>query len=414
MMSQSSVQISQPFKFNPYEPEYRDNIYEIYDYMRSNEPVHQGLFKQWYLTRYTDVKAVLQEPRFQEVPIPEIISNKSRYLHNKQKNLDELAESVSRWLLFLAPPEHTRMRTLISKALKLQNLQHKQFQVQEIANKLVSKIKQQRHFDVISDFAEQLPAQVNAHILGLPNEDSDLLQQWFQPLIHILDPLASINICSTLNQIALESAEYFRAQIAQRRRHPHSDLISALIAVEKDGEKLTEQEIVSTCLMLSTAGMTTTAAAIGNSVLALLRHPDQLDLLTHNPEILPTAIEELMRYDSPVQFVVRRPTEVVEIRGITIQPGESVTLCLGAANRDSERFFQPDRLDLLRKDNQHLSFATGIHLCIGAALARIQLPIAISTLVRQIPNLRLAIGQLEYHNYLIIRHLKSLHLAFSD
>ena len=414
MMSQSPVNISQPFKFNPYKPEFRDNLYQIYDYMRSHEPVHQGAFKEWYLTRYSDVKAVLQEPRFQEIPIPEILSNKSRYLHNKGKNLDELVNSAGEWLFFLAPPEHTRMRRLVSNAFKSQNLQHKQFQVQEIANKLVSKIKQQGEFDVISDFAEQLPAQVTAQILGLPDEDSDLLLNWSKPLVHILDPFTSLNICSALNQIVLEVAEYFRIQIAERRRHPQSDLISTLIAVEKEGQKLTEQEILSNCVMLSAAGITTTAAAIGNSILALLRHPEQLKLLIHTPEILPTAIEELTRYDSPVQIVGRRPTEVVEIRGTTIQAGETIILCLGAANRDSERFFQPDQLDLLRKDNQHLAFATGLHLCIGAALARIQLPIAISTFVQQIPNFRLATEQLEYHNYLILRHLKSLPLAFSD
>ena len=414
MMSQSPVQISQPFKFNPYEPEYRDNLYEIYDYMRSHEPVHQGFFKEWYLTRYSDVKAVLQDPRFQEVPIREIISNKSRYLHHKGKNLDALVKSVDQWLFFLDPPDHTRMRTLVSQAFKAQNLQHKHFQVQEIANKLVNKIKHQGSFDLISDFAEQLPAQVTAQILGLPNEDSGLLLHWSKPLVHALDAFASLNICSTLNQIALESTEYFRTQLAEKRRHPHSDLISALMAVENEGEKLTEQEILSACLMLTAGGINTTAAAIGNSILALSRYPEQLDLLVHNPKILPTAIEELLRYDTPIQFVVRRPTEVVEIRGITIQPYENIILCLGAANRDSERFFQPDRLDLLRKNNKHLSFATGIHLCIGAALARLELPIAISTIVQQIPNLKLVTQQLEYHNYLVLRHLESLPLAFRD
>ncbi|MBD2128313.1 cytochrome P450 [Microcoleus sp. ZQ-A2] len=254
MMSQSPVQISQPFKFNPYEPEYRNNIYEIYDYMRSHEPVHQELFKQWYLTRYTDVKAVLQEPGFQEVPIPEIISNKSRYLHHKGKNLDALVKSVDQWLFFTAPPEHTRLRTLVSKAFKLQNFQHKPFQIQEIANKLISQIKQQESLDVILDFAEQLPAQATAQILGLPNEDSELLLHWSKPLAHTLDAFASLKICSTLNQIALEST---------------------------------------------------------------------------------------------------------------------------------------------------------------AALARIQLPIAINTLVQHISNLRLATEKLEYHNYLILRHLKSLPLVFS-
>lgn len=414
MMSQSPVKISQPFKCNPYEPEFRDNLYQIYDYMRSHEPVHQGLFKDWYLTRYSDVKAVLQDPRFQEIPIPEIIANKSRYLPDKEKNLDELVKLAGQWLFFLTPPEHTRMRVLVSKAFKSQNLQHKQFQVQEIANKLVSKIKRQESLDVISDFAEQLPAQLTAQILGLPNEDSNLLLNWSKQLFYIIDPLASLNICSDLNHIALECTEYLHTQIAERRMHPGSDLISALIAVEKEGEKLTEQEIISNCVMLFSAGITTTAAAIGNSVLALLRHPDQLERLIHNPEILPTAIEELMRYDSPTQIVGRRATEVVEIRGTIIQPGESINLCLGAANRDSERFFKPDQLDLLRKNNQHISFATGIHLCIGAALARMELPIAISTLVQQFPNLRLVSEQLDYHNYLVIRHLKFLSLTCSN
>ena len=414
MMSPFPVQISQPFKFNPYEPEYRNNIYEIYDYMRSHEPVHQGLFKEWYLTRYTHVKAVFHDPRFEEVSIPEIISNKSQYLQNKGKNLDALVKSVEQWLFFLAPPEHTRMRSLVSKAFKSQNFQHHQFQVQEIANNLINKIKQQGSFDLISDFAEQLPAQARAQMLGLPSEDSRLLQRWSKPLVHAFDAFASLKICNTLNEVALESTEYFRALIAERRRHPRSDLISALIAVEKDGEKLTEQEILSTCSMLTAAGISATAAAIGNSVLALLRHPEQLELLINNPEILPTAIEELIRYDSAVQFVVRRPTEVVEIRETTIHPYENVILCVGAANRDSEQFFQPDQLDLFRKNNQHLSFAAGIHMCIGAAVTKMELPIAISTLAPPILNLGLTTEKLEYHDYLILRYLKYLPLNLKD
>ena len=413
-MTLSPQNTSQLFKLNPYEAQFKANPYPTYHYLRGHDPVHQGLFGDWNLTSYADVKAVLQDPRFIENPIIQIIRNKNQRLKEKGKNLDALVELSAQWLFFLDPPDHTRMRMLVSKAFKAQNLPQKHSQIQEMADQLVSRVKDGGRLDVISDFAETLPSRVIAQMLGLPDEDSHLICKWSKSLFHIFDPLASLNLCINSNQAAQEFAEYFQSYIAQRRQKPQSDLISALVTVEKDGEKLSEQEILSTCMMIVTAGMATTAAIIGNGMLALLRHPEQLELLKNNPEILPTATEELMRYDSPTQLVGRIPTETVEMGGKTMKPGDNMILYIGAANRDPTKFTDPDRLNLRRIDNPHIAFAVGIHLCVGAALARIEVPIAINTLVQQLPNMKLATDKLEYHGYLVIRYLKSLPVIFES
>jgi cytochrome P450 len=267
---------------------------------------------------------------------------------------------------------------------------------------------------VISDFADPLPSWVLAEMLGLPNEDSNLICKWSKHLFQIFDPLSSLNLCVNSNQVAQECAEYFQSYIAQRRQKPQSDLISALVTVEKDGETLSDQEILSTCMMIVTAGMATTAAIIGNGMLALLRHPEQLELLKNHPEIWPTATEELMRYDSPTQLVARTPDEIVEMGGKIMKPGDNIILYIGAANRDPEKFTEPDRLNLMRIENPHIAFAVGIHLCVGAALARLEVPIAINTLVQKLPTMKLAIDKFEYHDYLVLRYLKSLLVTFES
>ena len=411
-MSLTSQNTNQLFKLNPYDPQFKANPYPTYHYLRSHDPVHQGLFGDWNLTKYADVKAVLQDPRFIEIPINQILRNKNQRLQEKGKNLDALVESSIKWLFFLDPPDHTRIRMLVSKAFKAQNLLQKNSQIQEIADELISRAKHRENLDVISDFAEALPSSVIAQMLGLPDEDSHLICKWSKKLFHIFDPLASLNLCLNMNPFAQECAEYFQSYIAQRRQQPQSDLISALVTVEKDGEKLSDQEILSTCMMVVTAGMATTAAIIGNGMLAVLLHPEQLELLKNNPQILPTATEELLRYDSPTQLVARTPTETVEMGGKIMKPGENIIVYIGAANRDPAKFTDPDRLDLMRTENPHIAFAAGIHLCVGAALARIEVPIAINTLVQQLPNMRLATEKLEYHDYLVLRYLKSLPVTF--
>nr|WP_287252994.1 cytochrome P450 [Moorena sp. SIO4E2] len=302
----------------------------------------------------------------------------------------------------------SKARNLVTKAIQANPFHKMHDPIQQITSQLVDELRDQQHVDLIADFAEKLPAQVTTKILGLPDEDYYLLQGWSKHLFHIFNPLASLKTCERLEAYVQQSTEYLSTIIAQRRKTPQSDLISALVTVEEGGEPLSEQEILSTCLMLITAGVMTTAAIIGNGILALLNHPAQLKLLREQPELLPTATEEIMRYDSPTQIIARTPIETLEVGGQTIHPGEDVIICLGAANRDPAEFTSPNQLDLRRKDNPHLAFATGSHFCLGAALARVEVPIAINTIVQQLPNLELTIDEPGYQEYLVLRHLRSL------
>jgi cytochrome P450 len=217
----------------------------------------------------------------------------------------------------------------------------------------------------------------------------------------IIDPLMSLEDYDQLNQVAVAFTEYFRDLIVERRKKPKEDLISALIAARDQGDKLSEDELLSVCLMLFVTGEETTVHTIGNGMLALLRHPDQMELLKRNPTIIQSAVEEILRYDSPVQQTARIAREDVEIGDKTIRSGENVLVSLGAANRDPAQFSNPAQLDLIRDENHHLAFSDSIHYCLGAALARLQSQIAINTLVQRLPNLKLNTEKLEWRKTLI-------------
>lgn len=338
--------------------------------------------------------------------------SKSQYLAQKQENLDALAQASSKFLFFLDPPDHTRMRGLVSKAFKTVSFEQLHPQIQAIANDLVAKALPQGCIDVVADFADLLPIRVIARILGLPEQDCEFLLGYSKTLFRVFDPLMSLKACQGMNQLVVEFTGYLLLQIAERRRNPRSDLLTALLLVEEAGERLSEDEVIATCMMLTAAGERTTAITISNGMLALLHHREQLELLKRQSEILPMALEEILRYDSATQLVARMATELLELGGKTVKPGDYLILCLGAANRDPLQFPDPDRLDLKRANNQHVAFATGIHFCAGAGLARIEVPVAINTLIQKLPNPELVTNTFEYGDNVVSRSLKSLPITF--
>ncbi|MDJ0730784.1 MAG: cytochrome P450 [Crocosphaera sp.] len=403
---------NQPYQFNPFDAEFKANPYPYYDYLRTHDPIHWGMLGGWVITRYADAKAILKDPRVDEAPMPDSFRKKSQYLAKKERDLEALILASQHWLFFLNPPDHTRMRGLVAKAFKRQSLQEMTPEIQVIANQLLLPFKEKGSLDIVTDFANLLPIKVIMKFLGLPEQDEHFVRGWVRDIFSIFDPLNSLQKCEAMNQISREFSAYLQHHINQRRKQPQSDLITALVEVEDGGEKLTDEEIISSCMMLAAAGEGTTASIIGNSILALLNHRVQLELLQQQPNLINKAVEELLRYDSPTQLVLRTAREPLEIAETTINKGDFIILCLGAANRDPQQFVDPDRLDLLRSDNQHIAFATGIHFCLGAALARVEVPIAIKTLVQQLPNLQLAINRVEYHDNVVTRFLKSLPVTF--
>ena len=401
------------FKFNPFDLEFRADPYSTYQSLRSTEPVHWSLIGVWVLTSYVDVKGVLTDKRFGADPLPKRLKEKHQYAQNKEKGFDTLGEASSKFLFYMNPPDHTRLRGLVSKAFSLGVVESMRPQIQKVIDELLSKVLDRGGMDIIFDLAGPLPVIVIANLLGIPSQDCHKLHEWSNDLSRTLDPLISLKEYEDLNTVALQFRKYINDLIAEREKKPQQDLISALITARDQGDRLREDELWTICMQLFVTGEETTVNTIGNGMLALLHHPEQMEKLKQEPTLIPSATEEVLRYESPVQFTGRYATENIEIGGKTIKKDERVLLCLGAANRDPAEFPDPDRLDITRRENRHLAFADGIHYCLGAALARVQAQIAINTLVQRLPNLKLNTDKLEWRKNIYLRGLKSLPVTFT-
>ena len=408
------LESAKALKFNPFDPEFHANPYPTYHRLRSEDPLHRYFLKNaLVLTRYCDVKAVLRSGRTRSHNQPEFISQTNQYLQNKGKNLNALACTSNQFLFYLNPPDHTRLRSLVVKAFSPVVVERMRSAIHEIVDELLDKVRKKGTMDVIADLASPLPVAVISRMLGIPNKAQDQLHEWANILSRILDSLILLDEYEAMNKVIEEFQEHLRIIIAEREKDPKEDLISALIAVREQGDRLSQDELLSTCMLLFATGEETTVNTIGNGMLALLQHPDQMSKLTREPTIIQSAVEEILRYDSPVQMTNRITTDNIEVSNQTIQAGESIFLCLGSANRDPAVFPNPDRFDIHRRENNHLAFGDGIHYCLGSALARVQAQIAINTLVQQFSNLKLASDKLEWRKNIVLRGLKGLTVTFS-
>jgi len=313
------------------------------------------------------------------------------------------------------PPDHTRLRGLVNKAFTPRVVEGLRPHIQKIVDGLLARVEGAGTMDLIEEFAYPLPVTVICQMLGVPVEDRERFKQWGLDIARGLDaillpPDSDVARRSVAARHAL--ADYFRALIAERRAAPRGDMLSDLIAAEEAGDKLSEDELLATCILLLVAGHETTVNLIGNGTLALLRHPDQLRRLREDPGLIGSAVEELLRYDGPVQRTARIPSADVRFDGLTIGKGEMVMPFIGAADRDPAQFPDPDRLDITRTDNRHIAFGWGIHFCLGAPLARVEGQIAIGTLVQRLPRLALATDRPEYRQSLTLRGLTTLPVGF--
>jgi len=303
----------------------------------------------------------------------------------------------------------------VSKAFTPRVIEQMRDHIQEIVDRLLERAQRQGGMDVIEDLAYPLPVTVICEMLGVPVDDHASIRGWSADIARSLDVigLPSDPSIADRGRVARRAlADYFRALVPVRRARPRPDLLSGLLAAEEQGDKLTEPEVIAMCLLLFIAGHETTVNLIGNGALALLRHPDQLARLRADPALIPNAIEELLRYDSPVQRTARITTTDVEIDGRPIAKGAMVVTALGAANRDPAQFPDPDRLDVTRRDVRHISFGYGIHFCLGAPLARVEGQIALGTLLRRAPGLGLAEPSPEWRESSVLRGLKRLRVTF--
>jgi pimeloyl-[acyl-carrier protein] synthase len=389
--------------FDPRAPEFRANPYPTYDLLRATAPVlYWDAWGVWFLSRYDDCSTLLRDGRLGHSEMEGEPPEQQRALFEMQR----------RWMLVRNPPDHTRLRSLVHKAFTPRVVEQMRGRIQTITDGLLDHIQAAGQADLIADLAYPLPVTVIVELLGIPVSDHPQFHDWSNELARSLDLTDDPEVYDQAARAAIAMTEYLRAIIAQRRRHPQDDLLSALIAAEEGGGRLSEDELYATCALLLIAGHETTINLIGNGVLALLRNPNQLRRLHENPGIIKAAVEELLRYDSPVQVTFRVALENLEIRNQTIQAGQQVAFLLGAANHDPERFAEPHTLDIGRDPNPHLAFSQGIHYCLGAPLARLEGQIAISTLLRRLPELALASETLEYHDNYTLRGLRRLPVTF--
>jgi cytochrome P450 len=315
----------------------------------------------------------------------------------------------SRWLLSSDPPAHTRLRALVNKAFTPSVVEDLRPRVQQLADDLIAAAERAGTFDLIGDVAFPLSFTVITEILGVRPEDLDTFRKWSSTVgdgINLRQGTQSIERASAAT---LSLMDYFRAVVADRRDHSRPDLISRLVEARDMHDRLSEDELLSMCIQLIFAGHETTVNHIGNGMLALLRHPEQRELLRRRPDLIDGAVNELLRLDSPVQTcAARKPIEDVEIGGKRVRAGEPVIAFVGAANRDPDVFPEPDRLDITRDGAAHLAFGTGIHACLAGALARMEGAVAIGTLLERLPDLRLVDAPLEWRPHAVLRGLAAL------
>ncbi|GGN34006.1 cytochrome P450 [Streptomyces fuscichromogenes] len=364
-------------------PEARRDPYPFYARMRREDPVHRSAQGIWYLTRYADVEAALSDLRLSNDR--DRMTRAYSALGGDLKAFSRLTDRLGRVMSNTDPPDHARLRKLANRAFTARRVEALRDGIQRIVDRLIDEaVAAGPAMDLIEAVASPLPMSVVCELFGIPAEDLPQVKTWFHRFGRLSEDIDK-------SEAAIEQYEEYLARLVRRRRaDPGDDLISALVATQAQDDRLTDSELLATCFVLITAGDETTTHLVGNGMLALLRHPGQLARLRAEPTLIRTAVEELARYDTPTQAIVRVAAEDVAIGGRTLREGELAYLFLAATNRDPERFEDPDLLDLTRPGNRHLSFGNGPHFCLGGPLAKLQAEVAVSTLVRRLPHLRLA------------------------
>jgi pimeloyl-[acyl-carrier protein] synthase len=392
------------------DPEVLANPYPLYHRLRTGDPVHWDPFLHaWVVTRYADAVEVLHHYSADRAPTPEQFSALGL------ASLNPIVNWMLKMMLFMDGTTHARLRNLAASAFSPSRVEVLRNHIQDIVNTLIDSLAPKGKMDVIADLGYPLPSIVTAELLGVPEADRDQLKAWSTDLAEMLGsfqhyPDQIPRVLKSMDQMTA----YFRSVIREQRSHPREGLIHSFMTAEVQGDRLSEDEIIANTIITMTGGQETTTNLIGNGVLSLLRNPDQLAKLRDNPSLLPSAIEELLRYESPIQHTARLAPHDAVLGGKQIRKRQAVIAVMGAANRDPERFPDPDRLDITRKDNRHLAFGAAAHFCFGAPLARIEGQIALGTLLRRLANLRLLEDPLNWIPNLGFRGLTRLPVAFTS
>ena len=387
--------------YNPLSSRMAQDPYPVYASLRTRDPVHRSrLLKAWLFTRHADVDAILRDHRhFGNDPRTGTLSSRQRAMLPPP---DEFT------MLFLDPPDHTRLRSLVTKAFTPKAINDLEPRIRGILGSLLDDIEDPAEFDLMQAVARPLPVIVIAEMLGVPPEDRDVFRIWSAQRARMLEPTIGPDEREAGEAASRAFDAYFRPIIEARRAEPRDDIVSALARVEDDGGHLTERETLNMLRLLLIAGNETAVNLIGNGMLALLRHPEQLQRLRNDPSLIPAAVEELLRFDSPIQTDVRRVLADCEVNGLALRKRDNVVLLLGAANRDPDVFEDPDRLDVGRSQGPHLSFGRGIHHCLGAPFARLEGRIVLEMLLDRFPRIGLLAERPRFRKGIVLRGLESL------
>ncbi len=393
-------------------PQYLADPYAVFSDLRSNDPVHWSeRMNGWVVTRYDDVKIALQDTRL--ISGQRLRSYMGQFPEAIQKRMESLYNNYTKWLVMMDPPNHTRLRALVNKAFTPRMVEGLRPLIQKLNDELFDAFEAAGRMDAIKGLAYPLPASVISEMLGIPQKDRQQFNQWADEMTAFLGSgRPKVELAEAALKSVGELTRYFLSIVAERRANPKEDLISILVGVEEEGQKITEDEILAMCIFLLVAGHETTMALISNGLLALLRYPDQFDKLKKDPVLVESAVEEFLRYDSPLQHQIRIADEDFEMRGKAIKKGQRVVLMLGAANHDPEMFPNPDQLDICRSPNRHLAFGLGKHFCIGAPLARLEGHMVFADILRRFPTLKLENEDIEWRIDTSMRNPKEMWVTF--
>ena len=399
-------------KINFADPEIKANPYPLYARLRDEAPVARVRLwgvPGWMLTRYDHVVAALKDARMacdrRNAP--------TEHRPLREKVLNRLTGALNRSMLTSDEPDHARLRGLVHQAFTSRRVEQMRARIEALANELLDKVAGQGKMDIIRDLALPLPSTIIAEMLGVPAADHELFHRWSDAMLSLSSMKASAIAGVVPTVFAFR--RYIRRQVRLRRRNPGDDLISGLLGAEEAGERLSEEEVMGMIFLLLIAGHETTVNLIGNGTLTLMEHPTEMDRLRERPELMPSAVEELLRYESPLELTNVRWTRCpVTIENVSIPAGEPVLMNLVSANRDPRQFERADVLDLGRDPNRHLAFGAGGHYCLGAFLARLEAQVVFTVLLRRFPELHLALPrqQLRWRESLVLRGLQSLPVAW--
>jgi len=395
--------------FDPFEPGFVDSPYEQYARLRAADPVHwSDILQGWVLTRHDDVASLLRDPTVSS----DLENATPTTVVSRQRERQARSGRRSDTLVLRDDPDHDRLRKLLQRPFGPRPVEGLRRMLSARVVAAIAELAPRGALDVIADFAYPLPVAVFCELLGLPDEDTPRVREWIRAVARLLDPVLDDEEYDRCNGLMNELYGYLEGQIEAKRRAPADDVLTELVHTEDDGDMLTRDELVAQLVTLYVAGHEPTTALVGNGLLALLRQPDQLELLRARPDLLPNAVHELLRYDGPNQFVRRIAVAPITFGTVRIAPGDVIYAGIGAANRDPDRWTDPDRVRVDRQDAaRHLQFGAGIHMCLGSHLARLQAEVMLGAIVHRLDDVALA-GEPVWSDRMVLRGLRHLPITY--